>query len=155
MLAFNTSAKALRKAINIANARHYRGNLVFRGTPKAKGDAIQFTLGVVDSAGPGARVSMKRTKSGKLRRVNRACWHAHGHFFDALFTVSPGARVTSKVSEITKQKGNWQDAELPDFPGTWFSQLCRCHERKGRAPVLIPQKRRKGALTNPSYSLMW
>jgi len=145
MIARNCSMEDLRKALESVNTR-YQGNIKFK-TLKPRGNRISFTLTVIDSKAPGHR----RTPSGK--RMPFACWHATGHFMDALFEIQPAAGVYSSGSLanprfghwITKDGGNWEDWGIgPVMNPVMVSQACDCNadaqagvERLVQGPILF------------------
>lgn len=131
----NVNRKEMVRALRIAN-KGFEGNLTF-----AHLDEGRFTLGVRDTEGLGGRLG-SRKKDGTRRRVpHRACWHAHGRFFEALFGVQKKAVIESKVGGKiegpTKADGNWQDHPIVGEKDAWYSQLCECHA------VLTPARPRR------------
>jgi hypothetical protein len=124
----NASWDDLQHALLEINNTRYDRNIRFKkwrdeGTREKR---IRFTLTVVSSRGPGAR------RSGTGRRIAAACWHAHGHFFEALFRINPLAWVKvdrqGKI-KITEDYGNWQDCTIGSraMP-MMFSEACECTE---------------------------
>lgn len=108
----------------------YDGNVVFKRCD-AKGKGFIFTLTVKDSKRPGAR----RSDSG--RRIAAACWHVHGRFFEALFSVAPDAKIFSSFYKrqatgqdhgwITKEHGNWEDGQIGSACNPiMMSEACDC-----------------------------
>jgi len=88
----------LEAALKIVN-KEYAGNLRLEVDIHRR----LFSLRVKELDKPGMSVSY----SG--RRSRSACWHAHGHFFDALFLhINPGAVIYSRGNKITKNTGNWE-----------------------------------------------
>lgn len=87
---------------------------------------ITFTLTVESSREKGAR------RGHQGQRVSAACWHAHGDFFDALFSINPDAVIVSMGTQtITKQDGNWQDRNIgSQMQPLYYSEACDCHEWK-------------------------
>jgi hypothetical protein len=92
----------LNEALAIINKK-YEGNISFREITTKNSRRVQFTLRAV-SGKKGARISY----SG--RNLPCASWHAHGDFFDALFSINPKAVVNSAGKKITINDGNWQDS---------------------------------------------
>jgi hypothetical protein len=129
MRAVNITPTQVQDALAEVNHR-YRGNIRFKREPEYQGNTTRFTLTVCDSTGPGSRISPHRqTVSGNPRRIHAACWHAHGHFFEALFrlpSIDPKARLWAGSTLITGpelQDGNWQDRDI----GTcMYSEACDC-----------------------------
>lgn len=127
MIAKNCTNADLQDALKAINTR-YADNIRFKTlAPKGKGHT--FTLTVIDSHKPGSRIG----QSGK--RISAACWHVHGHFFDALFEIAPTAKIHSSGSLanplaarwITKDAGNWQDWNYgSSFRPAMMSELCEC-----------------------------
>lgn len=129
----NVSQRDLRLALRTAN-ENYAGNLRF-----ATMNEGSFTLGVHDAEEPGGRLGAKK-KDGARRLVpGKACWHAYGHFYEALFKVRPDARITTSFGRVTGPtlaEGNWRDLPVAREPGVRYSQLCRCSR-----DVLVPRGR--------------
>lgn len=145
MKAKNCTVENLQAALDIVNVK-YEGNIKFKSL-EMKGKQIQFTLTVIDSKKPGHRRGFPRynykwgnlaasEKIGEGKRMAFACWHVHGDFFDALFSVNPNAAVLSggslahndvKSNWITINGGNWQDRNIGSqmFP-LYFSEACDC-----------------------------
>ena len=118
----NTSKSAMDQALKEVNKK-FDGNIVFlfiESTNK-KGTSFKFRLSVKDSKLAGAR----RGREG--RRISAACWHVHGHFFDALFVESPSAEIRAIDSVINADGGNWIDREIGShyFPFK-HSAACEC-----------------------------
>lgn len=113
----------LIKALEVVNKR-YEGNIMFNRL-----DGNIFTLKVKDSKGPGHRVHYRYSWNGYEgeRRSRSACWHVHGHFFDALFEINPDAVVWSCGNKITAEEGNWIDKNIGSqmFP-LMYSESCEC-----------------------------
>lgn len=141
----NVFKKDLVRALQITNRRWFEGNLTFASLGDGK-----FTLGVHDSNGPGGRLGTKK-KDGTRRIVPfKACWHAHGRFFEVLFALRPGAVVESKVHKITgptMADGNWHDHPIIGETDIWYSDLCEC--KRG---LLIPHHRRRVLIKMPRRS---
>ena len=126
MLAKNTTIEELQRAMDVINAEHYDGNVIFRDHNMV-GRRIRFTLRVKDSKGPGHRLGFCLTSTGKQRRLPCACWHVHGHFFDALFEIQPNAVIVSGKNKISIDGGNWQDRNIGSmFRPMMFSEACEC-----------------------------
>jgi len=92
---------------------------------------LAFRLGVHDCRKAGGRLGFQRRNDGERRRLGGcACWHAHGHFFEALYLVAPQAIVTTAVTRIygpSKAEGNWTDRQCgSQFDPVMFSDLCDC-----------------------------
>lgn len=104
--------------------RQYNGNLEFDRL-EANGKSVNFTLRVKSSSGPGHRLGFHG------RKMAKACWHAHGDFFDALFAVKPDAIVISRGGPgavVTKASGNWQDCNIgSQVQPLLLSQACECN----------------------------
>ena len=47
-----------------------------------------------------------------VRKLPCASWHAHGYYFDFLFTLDPNIWIQSRGNKITKDRGNWQDIQI-------------------------------------------
>lgn len=106
----------------------YAGNVVFKRGPDSlngKGTRHAVTLTVQSSRGLGSRISASYFRPE--RRVAAACWHAHGHFYDALLAIAPSAVIRTAGAVISADGGNWQDWEAgaPIYP-VMMSELCDC-----------------------------
>jgi hypothetical protein len=112
-------------ALDIINKK-YDGNVTI-GNYKKKGNRIQFTLKVWDSHGPGHRRGFMRTKDGRGQHLINACWHVHGDFFDALFTINPKIWIRAIGKKITINDGNWQDRNIGSMlRPKMYSDACDC-----------------------------
>lgn len=125
----NISTTDLRHALAAVNAK-FDNNI----TLTVDGD--RFTLGTVDSSGPGGRLG-KPLRSG-IRRVlpHKACWHVHGHFFDALLRSAPRGVIRTPFGRIDEKGGNWVDARVVGDTAL-FSELCNCQHAKRKKVVLV------------------
>lgn len=131
MKVWNASVRDLQRALKLANA-HYEGNIEFGSLVSPEQNEAEFatfTLSTKDSRGPGGRLG-SFTQRGERRIVpHKACWHAHGHFFEAVFKGNPKAVITTPIGEIrgpSKEKGNWRDAPVVKEKGVFYSNLCSC-----------------------------
>lgn len=123
----NCTREDLWAALDKVNER-YNNNITFNRI-----DNANFTLKVHDYTGPGHRVHIRyenvfsNDPQECRRRSSYACWHVHGHFFDALFEIAPDAVVYSLNEKITKDKGNWVDRNIGSmmYP-VYFSESCDC-----------------------------
>ena len=118
MLAKNVSQYDLEQALEKVN-QQFDGNIRFREIRPA-GNNIRFTLTVKNSKGKGGKYNWK-----KERRVAAACWHVHGHFFDAL---PEGAVIIANGNKI-RPGDEWQDYNVGSmFYPAYASELCDCNE---------------------------
>lgn len=127
----------LQRALNTINPK-YGDNIAFNRL-----DSNGFTLRVKDSKKAGHRLGQpkflgfdKGIDYAKRRRLPYACWHVHGDFFDALFTIQPEAEIVSSgslanplpVNKITKGQGNWQDWNIGSRKYPYYmSEACECN----------------------------
>jgi hypothetical protein len=108
MIARNVTEKELREALAVINKERYEGNIIFnRFDPCGRG--WRFTLRCKTSKGLGHGLGYQYLKSGERRRTIAACWHVHGHFFEALFLIKPVAEIKARTRTITIDGGNWED----------------------------------------------
>lgn len=123
MKARNVTAEQMTVALAKVN-KQYRGNIEFE-TFEANGRGVNFTLRVKDSSGPGHRLGFTG------RKMAKACWHAHGHFFEALLAIAPDAEIVSRGgpgTKITRNGGNWQDSNIgSQVQPLMFSEACECN----------------------------
>ena len=125
MIARKTTVDELNQALNIVNAK-YDNNVEFRDIHR-NGSAIRFTLKVKDSKKAGHRLGFQKNKNGNRRRINSACWHVHGDFFDTLFNINPQATIRSRGNLITTNGGNWIDDNIGSMmEPLYFSEACDC-----------------------------
>jgi hypothetical protein len=141
MIARNCSKENLLEALRLINetealnnkwgpSGNFQGNIVFkRLDPDGRG--FHFTLGVKSSHAPGGRIN---AMTG--RHIAAACWHAHGRFFDALFSIAPAARVYSsffrrsdsqRFEEWITKDTPWKDGQIGSamYP-VMYSESCEC-----------------------------
>ena len=128
MIARKCTEKDLQAALRAINkpfgiyGRNYRKNIIWNRAPEKCGAGFRFTLRVNSSKGPGAKTGWNG------RRTVSACWHVHGHFFDALFRICPAAIIRAGDQKITKEAGNWQDRNIgSDFQPLMYSESCECN----------------------------
>ena len=156
MIARNCSRQNLLDALELINNSealndkagpigNFKGNIRFKKL-ETQGKGFSFTLSVLSThhgkgknkiALLGVRRSASSYQSGRL--ISAACWHAHGRFFDALFSLAPAARVYSswfKRSDTGKfgawidaNGGNWQDGQIGSmaYP-IMYSEACTCND---------------------------
>jgi len=137
MIIANASIAVIQMAIDDINrAELYAGNIKLKGRPEPIGRRLRFGITVADSAGLGARVSY----SG--RSIAAACWHAHGHLFDAIFRLAPDAVIKAQGRTITAEAGNWADWPYgPAIAPVPFSTLCRCRHGKPQSKATASKPR--------------
>lgn len=131
----NVTIQELEQALAIVN-NDYEGNLRWATQPRHVGKTVRsrisFRLSAVDCRKKGGRLGFCRTKSGDRRRLGGcACWHAHGHFFEALYEVNGKALIrtasTNSITGPTSDEGNWKDRNIGSaFDPAMFSELCDC-----------------------------
>lgn len=115
----NATRQELETALTEVNKR-FNDNVSFeRLTPE--GRRMRFTLRVKDSKGAGHRLGFTG------RRMSKACWHVHGHFFDALLRVNPDVYIKPAGLTIDRNGGNWQDRNIgSQMHPLYFSEACEC-----------------------------
>lgn len=131
----NVTIPELEHALAIVND-DYEKNLTWAVQPQHVGKTsrsrVSFRLSVVDCKKKGGRRGFCRNKDGERRRIGGcACWHAHGHFFEALYQVNANALIrTANAKSITgptSDEGNWQDRNVGSvFDPACYSDLCDC-----------------------------
>jgi hypothetical protein len=149
MIARNCTQHDLEAALEVVNT-HYADNIRFKSLDR-DGRGFRFTLtvrqtslgkGASKVSAPGIRRGFHHpwsTRNGSAlvpRRIAAACWHVHGHFFDALFTVAPDARIFSSFYKrdsgngwITKDGGNWIDGNIGSMMQPCkMSAACDCDD---------------------------
>jgi hypothetical protein len=146
MIARNCTQNDLETALQLVNT-FYSDNLRFRRLDR-DGKGLRFTLtvnrtsigkGKARTTAPGVRHGYRANKDGSPRRIAAACWHAHGHFFEALLSLAPSARVLSSFrrlgddgshgSWISAAGGNWIDGNIGSsmYP-LRMSEACDCDD---------------------------
>lgn len=117
----NVTNEQLEKALQKLNEKMFDGNIVWKRSPEKYGTKTRFTLTVVKSAERGGR------RGFQGQRVAAACWHVHGHFFDAVFNQVPEAIFSAQGKTITLTNGNWEDSQVGSlFNPKSFSEMCDC-----------------------------
>jgi hypothetical protein len=118
--------ETLDKALEIINKK-YEGNVIYNRLPERKGNFYHFTLRVKSSHNLGHRIGFHPTSTGKNRRLVSACWHVHGDYFEAIFSIEPSAIIDVSTHRITKSFGNWQDRNIGSMMiPMYFSEACEC-----------------------------
>lgn len=149
MEAKNVTIQDLEQALTIVNS-NYDGNLTWASQPRHVGQTtrsrVSFRLAAIDCRKQGGRRGFCRNKDGERRRIGGcACWHAHGHFFEALYTVNSKAIISTAgtcqtglqtgryndserpITGPTYKQGNWRDRQVGSmFDPAYFSDLCDC-----------------------------
>ncbi len=124
MIIKHATGAQIRAAV-AAVAALFEGNIKaeIEARTRAARDGLKGThrvkLGVKSSRAPGGR------RSHKGRRIAAACWHAFGHFFDAL---PSGAIIDGAVGEKARPAGApWLDRQIGShFQPLKYSQACDC-----------------------------
>lgn len=118
MKAKNTNLQEMEKALEIINQK-YDNNIRWKRFENKK--TINFTLTVINSKEKGSKINRKG------RRISAACWHVHGDFFDALFSINPNAVIISLGKTITNEKGNWENFNIGTAINPFYiSDACNC-----------------------------
>lgn len=97
-----TDADVLFAALARINASIFEDNLAFMVAEPVNAKRTRFRVRLQ---------AYDRNKPGGIRGKS-ACWHAHGHYFEALFLLDPEAKVSSRGKTITSKGGNWEDYEI-------------------------------------------
>ena len=91
------------------------------GSYKAERGLPKFVTVHKNSKGSGAKLGFTG------RRTILACWHAHGHFFEALLNIAPHAVITVATYKITIDGGNWIDKQIGSImQPLYYSEACLC-----------------------------
>lgn len=122
MIARGCTINQLEEALTIVNKK-YEGNIAWKRPPEnLSKNSVRFTLRIKDSRKAGGR----RGFNGQRIGIS-ACWHVHGDFFDALFSVCPTALVSSAGKKITLDYGNWEDRNIGSIEEPlYYSEACDC-----------------------------
>lgn len=126
MLIKNATREQIEQALRKAN-EHFEGNLVFNrfdfaGRTRDGSEKWNVTLKVYDSHKPGHG----RGFTGK--RTAGACWHAHGHFLDALPESAEIRTTCGSLGTITVYPGqSWNDFNIRNvYQPLYASGACDC-----------------------------
>ena len=118
--------KATREELEQALAeinKRYEHNLTWNNFERLNGNGTRFrvTLRVKDSHEKGAKIGY----SG--RHTIYACWHVHGHFFEALLEINEDIVIKTAGRTVDKNGGNWEDWNIGSlmYP-RYFSEACEC-----------------------------
>ncbi len=122
----NATSEQLNRALEIVNVR-YDGNIAFKDIGYSSPSRRRFTLKARDCHGKGGRWNPTHT-----RHVgNCACWHVHGHFFEALFKEHRNIWVRSQGQKIDVNGGNWKDRNIgSQYQPCLYSEACDCEGRR-------------------------
>lgn len=116
----NANRNELEEAL-IAVNEMFEDNVIFKEIKQLSKNRIQFTLRTKKSRENGSRISYSGRHHPSL------CWHGHGFFFDALFTINENIFVSSRGKKITKDAGNWEDANIGSMMiPLMHSDACEC-----------------------------
>jgi hypothetical protein len=125
----NTTKEEIDKALEEINKK-YDSNVEYKGIENLK--TIRFishrvTLKVKDSTKAGHRLGFTLTSKGNRRRINSACWHVHGDFFDVLLEINENVIIKTGDKTVDKNGGNWQDWNIgSQHMPFYFSEACDC-----------------------------
>lgn len=92
-------ATDLVTAISTVSQEQYNGNIIFNRNPEKVGNFLHFTLRVINSKGPGARVSASGRRSVAL------CWHGHRDVMQEIFTRHPTALLVTAMARYDGADG--------------------------------------------------
>ena len=123
MKARKCSFQDLHEALQLVN-KLFEDNIRFSKLVQKPGGYIQFSL-AASLSGPGHRVH----KQFNLHRSQHACWHVHGHFFDALLSIANPSVIYAGSLRISSSGGNWQDSQIGtdvNYQPYMFSDSCNC-----------------------------
>lgn len=125
--------KDLNKALKKVNKK-YDNNIVWNNFEQISTNSFRITLKCKDSKKAGHRLGFS-TKNpfnsnidmGRRRRLINACWHVHGHFFEALLKINENAVIYAGTQRIDKDGGNWEDRNIgSQIEPLMFSEACEC-----------------------------
>lgn len=142
------SKAVLYAALDSVNVGYYADNIRFKCDPIYKGVdrtgllKYQVCLTVYNTStgkgsksdpkvtAPGVRLGLYHPRGGKARRIAAACWHAHGHWFEAILALDLSAVIEMSFfgkRKITSAGGNWHDFKRGSqaYPAM-ASELCEC-----------------------------
>lgn len=126
MLAKKCTESQLHEALEAIN-KQYADNIRFKRLDQ-QGRNFRFTLTVASSKAPGGRLGFPDYNTGKQRHIAAACWHVHGEFFEALFSINPEAEIVTASGKIDRTGGNWQDRNIGSlYRPLYYSEACQCN----------------------------
>ena len=118
----------LEKALAMVNER-YDNNVTWNDFERLNGSGTRFriTLRVKDSHGKGGKLGHENPRNGRQRHTINACWHVHGHFFEALLEINEDIVIKTAGRTVDKNGGNWHDWNIGSlmYP-RYFSEACEC-----------------------------
>lgn len=125
MKIIGASREQIESALAHAN-QYFHGNLMFAGIDQRKTrrdgrEVFNVTLKVLDSKEIGS--CRRNGRQGQWKRLAKACWHAHGVFFDSL-PAGTELRIGSDTKFMAGDK--WQDFEVQWNPTLMASHACNC-----------------------------
>jgi len=108
--------------------KEYNGNIIFNRFDqdyKSKlgklGKSYIVTLKVKNSKGPGSRFGFTG------RRINAACWHVHGNFFEELIKINTNVIITVKGKKLDNNNVWDNDYNIgTQFQPLYYSESCDC-----------------------------
>ncbi len=133
----NVSGEELSQALSEVNKK-YDNNVIWNNYKQLSEKRFTITLRVASAK-----------KGSKGRKLNQsalmgyghgftangsACWHVHGHFFEALLEIQPKAIIETKLNRIYKDEygniqGNWTDTNIGSLMNpVSYSECCECNE---------------------------
>lgn len=121
----NATEQQLNQALELLNSE-YDNNIRFKSLDYIGGRkwTNKFSLAAIDSNEKGGRISYSGRRIG-----NCACWHVHGHFFEALFSVDSNIFILSVNGLIDSDSGNWQGGSQnigSGFQPMDYQNACHC-----------------------------
>ena len=122
-------------AVSIVSREQYDGNITFNRYPEKVGNFTHFTLRVINSRGPGAKVSASGRRSVAL------CWHGHRDVMIKLFKTHPNALLVTALARydgVTGFEREYPDTAYQNIGSIAqplaFEDACRC-ESSGRMNI--------------------
>ena len=97
MKLYGISEKVLRSIVNVVS-QDYDKNVVFKKEPEKSGNAINFSLRILDCN----KIGSRRSNTG--RKIPAACWHVHRDIMELIFLWNPSARLQSILADYRGEK---------------------------------------------------
>jgi hypothetical protein len=134
----NVTENEIKEALNETNKKFSENirtdGIEYISKSRVQGNTYRLRLFVKDSKEAGARRSAWiKNKDGSRRKMNSACWHVHGVFFDLLLKISPQAVINvAGNKKIFKNDGeiigNWEDQNIGSYyEPVMYSEACECN----------------------------
>jgi hypothetical protein len=161
MQLWGVTEEELAEIVKMVSEDNYAGNVVSGsyagstdGSRRINSKCIAFTLRVLDSRGPGHRLSASEYSRyadnsragipGSRHRLTSACWHVHRDVMRKIFDFNPDARIKSAMADyrgvesfnaVHGYTGHHNSGSL--MAPVAYADLCECDGNK----TILPRER--------------